>query len=52
MKFAWTSHVLTNIHLVYVRVPSKGIAMHRCLRGDDDTSEIGIDNELDKNNCC
>jgi hypothetical protein len=38
---AWTS-----IHLVYVRVPGKGITMHRCLRGDDDIGEIGIGNEL------
>ena len=33
------------MHLVYVRIPSKGIALHRLLwGGDDDTSEIGIGN--------
>jgi hypothetical protein len=36
---------------MYVRVPGKWIAMHQRLRGDDDTSEIGIDNELGRNNC-
>jgi hypothetical protein len=43
---AWTS-----IHLVYVRAPSKGIATHRLLRGNDDTGEIGIDNVLGGNSC-
>jgi len=38
---------LASIHLVYVRIPDKGI-----LRGDDDddTSENGISNVLSKNN--
>jgi hypothetical protein len=40
-----------NIYLVYVRIPGKGITMHRRLRGDDDTYEIGIGNELGINNC-
>jgi len=43
---AWTS-----IHLVYVRILGKGIAMHRRLQGDDDTDEIGIDNLLGGNSC-
>jgi hypothetical protein len=43
-------HASTDIHLVYVMVPGKGIAMHQRLRGDDDTGEIGIGNELGKNN--
>jgi hypothetical protein len=30
--------VLTNIHLVYVRIPGKGITLHRLLHGDDDNS--------------
>jgi len=39
------------IHLVYVRILDKGITLHRLLRGDDDdTSEIGIGNVLNKNN--
>jgi hypothetical protein len=29
----------------------RGIAKHRRLRGDDDTGEIGIDNELGINSC-
>jgi hypothetical protein len=41
----------TNIHLVYVRVPGKGIAKHRRLRGDDDTGGISIENELGRNSC-
>jgi hypothetical protein len=59
------NHVLTSIHLVYVRIPGKGInhvltivripgkgiTLHRLLRGDDDdTSEIGIGNVLSRNN--
>jgi hypothetical protein len=36
---------------VYVKVLGKGIAMHECLRGDDDTSEIGIDHVLGENSC-
>jgi len=36
---------------VYVKVLGKGIAMHGCPRGDDDTSEIGIDYVLGGNNC-
>ena len=44
-------HVLTSIHLVYVRIPGKGITLHRLLRGDDnDTSGIGIGNVLSRNN--
>ena len=42
---AWTS-----IHLVYVRIPGKGITLHRLLHGDDDNSEIGIGNMLSGNN--
>jgi hypothetical protein len=36
---------------VYVRIPGKGIILHRLLRGDDDddTSEIGIGNALSRN---
>jgi hypothetical protein len=41
----------TNIHLVYVKIPGKGIVMHRRLRGDDDTGEIGIDSVLGGNSC-
>jgi len=41
---------LASIHLVYVRIPGKGIALHRLLRGDDDTSEIDIGNVLSRNN--
>jgi hypothetical protein len=34
---------MASIHLVYVRIPGKGITLHRLLRGDDDdTSKIGI----------
>jgi len=36
---------------MYVRVSGKGISMHRRLRGDDDTGEIGINNELGRNSC-
>jgi hypothetical protein len=44
-------HVMTSIHLVYVRIPDKGMTLHRLLRGDDDdTSEISIGNVLCKNN--
>jgi hypothetical protein len=41
---------LASIYLVYVRISGKGITLHRLLRGDDDTSEIGIGNVLIKNN--
>ena len=42
---------MTSIHLVYVRIPGKGIALHRLLwSGDDDTSEIGIGNVISKSN--
>ena len=35
------------IHLVYVRIPGKGIALYRLLwGGDDNTSEIGIGNVI------
>jgi len=34
---------------MYVRIPDKGIVMHRRLWGDDDTGEIGIDNVLGRN---
>ena len=38
---------MASIHLVYVRIPGKGITLHRLLRGgDDDTSEIGIGNVI------
>jgi len=33
-------------------VSGKGITMHWCLRGDDDTDGIGIDNVLDENGSC
>ena len=36
---------------MYVRIPSKGIALYRLLwGGDDDTSETGIDNVINKSN--
>jgi len=42
---------LANIHSVYVRIPGKGIALHRLLwGGDDDTSEIGNGNVISKSN--
>ena len=42
---------MANIHLVYVRIPGKGIALHRLLwGGDDDTGEIGIGNVISKSN--
>jgi transketolase C-terminal domain/subunit len=42
---------LANIHLVYVRIPGKGIALYRLLwGGDDDNSEIGIGNVISKSN--
>jgi len=42
---------LANIHLVYVRITGKGIALYRLLwGGDDDTSEIGIGNVISKSN--
>ena len=45
------NHVLTSIHSVYVRIPGKGITLHQLLRGDDDDiSEIGIGNVLNRNN--
>jgi len=43
--------VLATIHLVYVRISSKGIALYRLLwGGDDDTSEISIGNVISKSN--
>jgi len=42
---------LVSIHLVYVRIPGKGIALYRLLwGGDDDTSESGIGNVISKSN--
>ena len=42
---------MTSIHLVYVRIPGKGIALYRLLwGGDDNTSEIGIGNVISKSN--
>ena len=41
---------MTSIHLVYFRIPGKGITLHRLLRGDDDNNEIGIGNVLSGNN--
>jgi len=42
---------LASIHLVYVRILGKGIALYRLLwGGDDDTSEIGIGNVISKSN--
>jgi hypothetical protein len=42
---------LSSIHLVYVRIPGKGIALYRLLwGGDDNTSEIGIGNVISKSN--
>jgi hypothetical protein len=42
---------LVNIHLLYVRIPGKGITLYRLLwSGDDDTSEIGIGNVIRKSN--
>ena len=42
---------MASIHLVYVRIPGKGIALYRLLwGGDDDTSEIGIGNVINKSN--
>jgi hypothetical protein len=42
---------LASIHLVYVRIPGKGIALYRLLwGGDDDTSESDIGNVISKNN--
>jgi hypothetical protein len=35
---------------VYVRIPGKGITLHRLLQDDDDNSEMGIDNVLRGNN--
>ena len=40
------NYVLASIHLVYVRIPGKGITLHQLLRDDDDISEIGIGNVL------
>jgi len=40
-----------SIHSVYVRIPGKGITLHRLLwDDDDDTSERGIENGLNKDN--
>jgi hypothetical protein len=42
---------MASIHLVYVRIPGKGIALYRLLwGGDDNTSEIGIGNVISKSN--
>ena len=42
---------MASILLVYVRIPGKGIALYRLLwGGDDDTSEIGVDNMISKSN--
>jgi hypothetical protein len=49
-KLSNNNHVLTSIHLAYVRIPGKGITLHRLLQGDDDNSEIGIGNVLSENN--
>jgi len=38
-----------SIHSVYVRIPDKGITLHRLLwDDDDDTSERGIGNGLNE----
>ena len=41
---------MANIHLEYVRIPGKGITLHRLLWGDDDddTIEISISNVISK----
>ena len=42
---------MASIHLVYVRIPGKGIALYRLLwGGDDNTSESGIGNVISKSN--
>ena len=42
---------MASIHLVYVRIPDKGITLHRLIWGDDDgTNEIGISSVISKNN--
>jgi len=42
---------MASIHLVYVRIPGKGIALYRLLwGGDDNTSEIGISIVISKSN--
>jgi hypothetical protein len=42
---------MASIHLVYVRIPGKGIALYQLLwGGDDNTSEIGINNVISKSN--
>jgi hypothetical protein len=42
---------LASIHVVYVRILGKGIALYQLLwGGDDDTSEIGIGNVISKSN--
>jgi hypothetical protein len=42
---------LAIIHLVYVRISGKGVALYRLLwGGDDDTSESDIGNVISKNN--
>jgi hypothetical protein len=35
---------------MYVRIPGKGITLHRLLHGCGDNSEIGISNVLSGNN--
>jgi hypothetical protein len=43
--------VLASIHVVYVRISGKRITLHRLLwDDDDDTSERGIGNVLNKDN--
>jgi hypothetical protein len=42
---------MASIHLVYVRIPGKGIVLYQLLwGGDDNTSEIGIGNVISKSN--
>jgi hypothetical protein len=42
---------MASIHLVYIRIPGKGIALYRLLwGGDDNTSESGIGNVISKSN--
>ena len=42
---------MASIHLVYVGISGKGIALYLLLwGGDDDTSEIGIGNVISKSN--
>jgi hypothetical protein len=42
---------MASIHLVYIMIPGKGIALYRLLwGGDGNTSEIGIGNVISKSN--